>query len=102
MLEILQVMDRVLFYSDVIYKIFNIRVIGRFCKINIFFNTVFRGFGGLQGMFIVENWIEYIVKILDIFVKQVIFFQFLLNFDFILILTFFKFLESFKVIVGFY
>lgn len=82
MFEILQVMDRVLFYSDVIYKIFNIRVIGRLCKTNIFFNTVFRGFGGLQGMFIVENWIEYIVKILDIFVKQVIFFQFLLNFEF--------------------
>lgn len=74
MFEILQVMDRVLFYSDVIYKIFNIRVIGRLCKTNIFFNTVFRGFGGLQGMFIVENWIEYIVKILDIFVKQVIYF----------------------------
>lgn len=47
MFEILKVMDRVLFYSDVIYKIFNIRVIGRLCKTNIFFNTVFRGFGGL-------------------------------------------------------
>lgn len=72
--EILQVMDRALFHSDATYKIPNIRVSGRLCKTNIPSNTAFRGFGGPQGMFIAENWIEHIAKTLDIPAKQVTYF----------------------------
>lgn len=72
--EILQVMDRALFHSDATYKIPNIKVTGRLCKTNIPSNTAFRGFGGPQGMFIAENWIEHIAKTLDIPAKQVTFF----------------------------
>lgn len=69
--SILQVMDRALFHSDASYKIPNIRVTGYLCKTNIPSNTAFRGFGGPQGMFIAETWIEHIAKTLDISVKQV-------------------------------
>lgn len=69
--KILQVMDRALFHSDATYKIPNIRVTGRLCKTNIPSNTAFRGFGGPQGMFIAENWIEHIAKTLNIPVKKV-------------------------------
>lgn len=72
--EILKVMDRALFHSDATYKIPNIRVTGRLCKTNIPSNTAFRGFGGPQGMFIAENWIEHIAKTLDIPAKQVTYF----------------------------
>lgn len=72
--EILQVMDRALFHSDATYKIPNIKVTGRLCKTNIPSNTAFRGFGGPQGMFIAENWIEHIAKTLDIPAKQVTYF----------------------------
>lgn len=64
-------MDRALFHSDASYKIPNIRVTGYLCKTNIPSNTAFRGFGGPQGMFIAETWIEHIAKTLDISVKQV-------------------------------
>nr|XP_022334415.1 xanthine dehydrogenase/oxidase-like isoform X1 [Crassostrea virginica] len=65
------VMDRALFHSDASYKIPNIRVTGYLCKTNIPSNTAFRGFGGPQGMFIAETWIEHIAETLDISVKQV-------------------------------
>lgn len=67
-------MDRALFHSDATYKIPNIKVTGRLCKTNIPSNTAFRGFGGPQGMFIAENWIEHIAKTLDIPAKQVTYF----------------------------
>lgn len=65
------VMDRALFHSDATYKIPNIRVTGHVCKTNIPSNTAFRGFGGPQGMFIAETWIEHIAKSLDVPAKQV-------------------------------
>lgn len=77
--EILQVMDRALFHSDATYKIPNIRVTGHVCKTNIPSNTAFRGFGGPQGMFIAETWIEHIAKSLDVPAKQVTGFRVLLN-----------------------
>ncbi|XP_062602876.1 xanthine dehydrogenase/oxidase-like [Saccostrea cucullata] len=65
------VMDRALFHSDASYKIPNIRVSGHLCKTNIPSNTAFRGFGGPQGMFITETWIEQIASTLGISAKQV-------------------------------
>ncbi|KAL4238443.1 hypothetical protein ACF0H5_003151 [Mactra antiquata] len=49
------VMDRALFHCDNAYKIPNVRCKGYICKTNIPSNTAFRGFGGPQGMMIMEQ-----------------------------------------------
>lgn len=54
----LSVLERAMFHSDNVYEIPNVRIVGRVCFTNIPSNTAFRGFGGPQGMIIVENWIQ--------------------------------------------
>ena len=49
------VMDRALFHVDSSYYVPNIRVEGRVCNTNIPSNTAFRGFGGPQGMVVIEE-----------------------------------------------
>lgn len=56
------VLERALFHSDNVYRIKDMRVRGRVCFTNLSSNTAFRGFGGPQGMLIVENWIERIAS----------------------------------------
>lgn len=56
------VLERAMFHSDNVYNINDMRVRGRVCFTNQSSNTAFRGFGGPQGMLIVENWIERIAK----------------------------------------
>ena len=50
--------DRALSHSDGCYSIPNVYVRGRLCKTNTVSNTAFRGFGGPQGMFISECYME--------------------------------------------
>ncbi|KAG0127145.1 molybdopterin binding aldehyde oxidase/xanthine dehydrogenase [Tuber indicum] len=52
------VCDRSLTHIDNCYMIPNIDVRGRVCKTNTMSNTAFRGFGGPQGMFICESYME--------------------------------------------
>ncbi|KAK4555565.1 hypothetical protein LTR86_007318 [Recurvomyces mirabilis] len=52
------VVDRALSHSDGVYNIPNVYVRGRICKTNTVSNTAFRGFGGPQGMFIAETYME--------------------------------------------
>ncbi|EME48616.1 hypothetical protein DOTSEDRAFT_39924 [Dothistroma septosporum NZE10] len=52
------VVDRALSHVDGVYKIPNVSVRGRVCKTNTVSNTAFRGFGGPQGMFICESFME--------------------------------------------
>lgn len=52
------VVDRALSHVDGVYKIPNVFVRGRICKTNTVSNTAFRGFGGPQGLFIAESYIE--------------------------------------------
>ncbi|KAI4094273.1 MAG: hypothetical protein LQ344_002352 [Seirophora lacunosa] len=52
------VMDRSLSHIDGCYLIPNIHVRGRLAKTNTVSNTAFRGFGGPQGMFIAESYME--------------------------------------------
>ncbi|XP_070675277.1 xanthine dehydrogenase 1-like isoform X1 [Malus domestica] len=54
----LPILERAMFQSDNVYEIPNVRIVGRVCFTNITSNTAFRGFGGPQGMIIVENWIQ--------------------------------------------
>ncbi|KAF2839518.1 putative xanthine dehydrogenase HxA [Patellaria atrata CBS 101060] len=52
------VIDRGLSHIDGVYKIPNVHVRGRIAKTNTVSNTAFRGFGGPQGMFIAETYME--------------------------------------------
>uniref|UniRef100_K7FMW0 Xanthine dehydrogenase/oxidase n=1 Tax=Pelodiscus sinensis TaxID=13735 RepID=K7FMW0_PELSI len=57
----LAVMDRALFHMDNAYNIPNIQGEGTVCKTNMPSNTAFRGFGGPQGMMIVECWMNDVI-----------------------------------------
>ncbi|KAF2404945.1 xanthine dehydrogenase [Trichodelitschia bisporula] len=52
------VVDRSLSHSDGVYFIPNVHVRGRIAKTNTVSNTAFRGFGGPQGLFIAESYME--------------------------------------------
>ncbi|KAJ8309320.1 hypothetical protein KUTeg_014194 [Tegillarca granosa] len=62
--KIQAVMDRAMFHSDNAYKIPNLSVTGYCCKTNTPSNTAFRGFGGPQGMFVAEVWMDDVAKVL--------------------------------------
>ena len=48
-------MERAILHIDNAYSVPHLRVTGRLCKTNISSNTAFRGFGGPQGMFVMET-----------------------------------------------
>ncbi len=60
------VMERALFHSLNAYKCENVRVSGQLCKTNVLTSTAFRGFGGPQGMLVVEAWVDHIARKLGI------------------------------------
>ncbi|KAF2768208.1 xanthine dehydrogenase [Teratosphaeria nubilosa] len=60
------VVDRALSHVDGVYKFPAVDVRGRCCKTNTVSNTAFRGFGGPQGMFICETFMEEIADHLHI------------------------------------
>ena len=49
------VLERTLFHSTNAYKVPNARIMAVPCKTNLPPNTAFRGFGGPQGMFVIES-----------------------------------------------
>lgn len=64
------VCDRALSHVDGCYNIPNVHVRGRLAKTNTMSNTAFRGFGGPQGIFISECYMEEIADRLDIPVER--------------------------------
>jgi len=58
------IMERAMFHVDNAYFIPNLRVIGNTWKTNHPSNTAFRGFGGPQGMAVIENIIDRIGRFL--------------------------------------
>jgi len=58
--------DRAIYHIDNSYFIPNINLVSYRCKTNTVSNTAFRGFGGPQGMFCIENIIENISKYLNV------------------------------------
>ena len=52
------ILDRALFHLDNAYHIPHLRFEGRVCRTNLPSNTAFRGFGGPQGMIVVEDAIS--------------------------------------------
>ncbi|HEY9678356.1 MAG TPA: molybdopterin cofactor-binding domain-containing protein [Drouetiella sp.] len=60
------VLGRSLTHSDNAYFIPNMEVVGKICKTNFPPNTAFRGFGGPQGIIMIENIMEEIAAYLKI------------------------------------
>ncbi|KAL6770287.1 XDH1 [Auxenochlorella protothecoides x Auxenochlorella symbiontica] len=60
------IMDRALTHIDSVYRIPAIRAQGWLCKTNQSTHTAFRGFGGPQGMLIMEQIMERVAKEMDI------------------------------------
>ncbi|KAF2872915.1 xanthine dehydrogenase/oxidase [Massariosphaeria phaeospora] len=64
------VVERSLSHIDNVYSIPNIHVRGRVAKTNTVSNTAFRGFGGPQGMFISETYMEEVADHLNMPVEE--------------------------------
>lgn len=64
------VIDRAMTHCDGCYLIPNVNIRGRLAKTNTVSNTAFRGFGGPQGMFIAESYMEEIADHLEMPVEK--------------------------------
>ncbi|MEK7254387.1 MAG: molybdopterin cofactor-binding domain-containing protein, partial [Bacteroidota bacterium] len=60
------VLDRTLFHTTNSYFIPNVTATGYSCRTNLPPNTAFRGFGGPQGMFVIEAAIHHAARELDV------------------------------------
>ncbi len=58
------ILERAMFHIDNAYFIPNLRVVGNTWKTNLPPNTAFRGFGGPQGMAVIENIVDRIARFL--------------------------------------
>ncbi|KAJ1916407.1 hypothetical protein H4219_003809 [Mycoemilia scoparia] len=60
------VLERAVSHADNCYNFPNSRIVGKLCKTHTQSNTAFRGFGGPQGMILIENAFEEIADRLNI------------------------------------
>lgn len=60
------ILERTLFHATNSYNIPHVKVIAHSCKTNLPPNTAFRGFGGPQGMFVIEAAIDHAAKALSL------------------------------------
>ncbi len=60
------VLERTMLHADNAYHVPMLRVTGQVCRTNLPPNTAFRGFGGPQGMAVIENCLEEIAQSLGI------------------------------------
>ncbi len=60
------VLERTLFHSTNAYFVPNVRVFAASCRTNLPPNTAFRGFGGPQGMFVIESAIAKVAEVAGI------------------------------------
>ena len=59
------VMERTMMHSDNAYYLPNVSITGQVCRTNLPPNTAFRGFGGPQGVVVIENVMQEIAQTLD-------------------------------------
>ncbi|MBL7813588.1 MAG: molybdopterin-dependent oxidoreductase [Saprospiraceae bacterium] len=65
------VMERTLFHATNAYAVPNVEVTAHCCKTNLPPNTAFRGFGGPQGMFVMESAIHHAARSLGVSVAEI-------------------------------
>ena len=58
--------DRAMFHADNCYYLENVRIVSHRCKTHTVSNTAFRGFGGPQGMMLIETVIDVIARHLQL------------------------------------
>ncbi len=56
------VMERTMMHADNAYFLPNVRITGQICRTNLPPNTAFRGFGGPQGVIVIENLLQDIAR----------------------------------------
>ncbi len=59
------ILERAMLHTDNGYYLPNARITGHVCKTNLPSNTAFRGFGGPQGIVVIENILEEIAHMLE-------------------------------------
>ena len=59
------VLGRAMFHLDNCYLLPHVEVVGRVCKTNAVSHTAFRGFGGPQGMLVIEEILDRIARLLS-------------------------------------
>lgn len=60
------VMERTMLHADNAYFVPKMRVTGQVCRTNLPPNTAFRGFGGPQGLAVIENCLQEIARVLEL------------------------------------
>ena len=65
------VVERALTHIDNVYNIPHVHVRGRVAKTNTVSNTAFRGFGGPQGMFIIETILSEVADVINVPIDQI-------------------------------
>lgn len=60
------IMERTMLHADNAYHLPAVKITGRICKTNLPPNTAFRGFGGPQGVVIIENILQEIAQTLGL------------------------------------
>lgn len=65
------ILERAMFHAENAYYIPNIHITGRAFKTNLPSNTAFRGFGGPQGMAVIENAIDRVARYLKLDAAEV-------------------------------
>ncbi len=67
----LPVLERTLFHSTNTYFVPNVSVVAYSCRTNLPPNTAFRGFGGPQGMFVIESAIAHAAEKLNVSAAEI-------------------------------
>jgi xanthine dehydrogenase large subunit len=60
------ILSRAMFHADNCYLLSNVEIVGRACRTNVVSHTAFRGFGGPQGMVVIEDILARIAHLLDL------------------------------------
>jgi xanthine dehydrogenase large subunit len=60
------VLSRAMFHCDNCYSIPNVDIVGRVCRTHCVSHTAFRGFGGPQGMVVIEDIVDRVARSLDL------------------------------------
>jgi xanthine dehydrogenase large subunit len=60
------IMSRAMFHLDNCYFLSNVEIVGRVCRTNHVSHTAFRGFGGPQGMLVIEDILDRIARRLQL------------------------------------
>ena len=62
----LPIMGRAMFHIDNCYLLPHVEVVGQVCRTNAVSHTAFRGFGGPQGMLLIEEILDRVARVLEL------------------------------------